>query len=223
MGTTVDDDLLHLCNISPSLFSTHLKNIAETGIPVVPFISSCYDNSRRQIAITFDDGFADNLYIAAPMLLKYKMPFTVFVTTSFVKQGKKGYLNSKELKELALLPGVLIGTHGNTHVPLTMCDDQQLADELRESKSWLEDLLGKEVSCMSYPHGAVNERVRDAARDAGYLYAGTSRLDNNLCGRDELLLARTVIHAIDSVRVLRQKIDGYWDWYRWRHRDVQGR
>ena len=121
--------------------------------------------------------------------------------------------------EIAALPGVSIGSHGATHTPLTQLDARALENELLTSKRTLEDITGRAITSLSYPHGAVDRRVRDAAAAAGYAIGASSRFDINAAGRDPLLLCRTDIHGNDSLRVFNQKLNGDWDWYRWRNPD----
>jgi len=41
----------------------------------------------RQAVITFDDGYRNNLTVAAPILNQYRAPFTVFVSTEHIQTG----------------------------------------------------------------------------------------------------------------------------------------
>jgi peptidoglycan/xylan/chitin deacetylase (PgdA/CDA1 family) len=183
-------------------------------------LQSFYETEEKKlrVVVTFDDGYKDNLYAAAPVLLRLQIPFTVFVTTSFIQTGSADYLNEVELKELAALPGATIGSHGVTHCRLAECDDDTLRWELRESRGYLEDVTGKPVTALSYPHGSTSERVREAARLAGYALAASSFFDINKTHQDPLMLSRCEIVAQDSERVFLQKLNGAWDWMRWRER-----
>lgn len=207
-------------SIHPDLFERHMRVLAESeGLSLVGFREGQAAPARLRVAVTFDDGYKDNLQTAAPVLLKYGIPFTVFVTSSFIRKQEPPYLTPTELRELAALPGVTIGSHGATHVPLAKCDDPTLWHELDDSRQYLEDVLGKAVTAIAYPYGSVDLRVAAAARRAGYEVGGCSRLDINDDDREPLLLCRSEVIATDSERVFLQKLYGAWDWCRWRARD----
>jgi peptidoglycan/xylan/chitin deacetylase (PgdA/CDA1 family) len=171
------------------------------------------------IAISFDDGYADNLYVAAPLLAERGIPFTVFIATDLIQKSEKGFLTPSELKELSITPGVTIGSHGHTHTNLTLCGNRELRSEIEDSKRYLEDLLGIPITKFSYPYGLADMRVRDAVENAGYEVGVSSRFDINLPSRDIFMLNRCVILGSDTSRVVQQKIRGDWDWYRWRSVD----
>ncbi len=222
VGTRLAHDRYGI-SIEPRLFEQHMEILESCGqhLQLAAFDDSLIFAARLPlcVAVTFDDGYKENLHVAAPILLKRNIPFTVFVTSSFVGKSSDGYLSAAELKELSALPNVTIGAHGATHVRLAECDDATLQRELIESRRRIEDIIERPVTTVSYPHGSVNLRVRAAAAQAGYATGGCSRCDINEANRDRLLLNRCEIVAGDSARVFKQKLYGAWDWYRWRTAD----
>ena len=51
----------------------------------------------RAFAVTFDDGFANNLHVAAPILADLGVPATFYVTTSFVDANSMSWIDRLEL------------------------------------------------------------------------------------------------------------------------------
>ena len=57
---------------------------------------------ERVVAVTFDDGYADNWLNAKPLLEAYDTPATVFVTSGYIGQNREFWWD--ELEHLLLLP-----------------------------------------------------------------------------------------------------------------------
>ena len=220
IGTPIEDDTRGLYNMKFEQFESHMRHLSGPWKEqLMPLRFAACEGGTARIAVTFDDGYLDNLTVAAPLLVDLEIPFTVFVCTGAVARRQAGFLGPEELRELAGLPGVQIGSHSMSHARLTLCDDHQLQEELAGSKVYLEDLIGREVESLSYPHGDLDRRVRDVAYKVGYRIGGTSRFDVNPDGRDPLLLCRTDIWACDDLPIFQQKLRGDWDWNRWRDAD----
>lgn len=212
IGSRVFGDTSGLYSISRQRFKTHLDHLlihqSDPDLSVHPFASL----PSAGVAITFDDGYRDNLEVAAPLLLEHGFSFHVFVNPSFVMSGEHRYLTVQSLRELAGLPGVSIGAHGYSHRKLTECTPSELDYELDTSKQWIEDAIGTAVTTMAYPHGAVNAEVQRATAGAGYTLSASSKFGIVTPASNRLALERTDIWSTDTVRTLRSKLHGNWDW-----------
>src|SRR5215207_9718003 len=74
--------------VTPQRFSQHLEILRQHTKPVSLrqlFEGLLNDNTDEYlVAITFDDGYADNLYNAKPLLERYNFPATFFLTTGYI-------------------------------------------------------------------------------------------------------------------------------------------
>lgn len=218
VGSDLPDDP-YGTSISESSFRAHLDRYESIRqeIPAAPFEKPT--TKTPAAAFSFDDGFRDTLTTSAPMLADRNIPFIVFVAANHIDDASGLYLSKSELVELSRLPGAQIAAHGNHHAPLTELSDSDLRADLEDAKSRVEDWIGNPVTEMSYPFGAVDRRVRDAAQQAGYTLAGCSLYGSNTPERDPLLLKRTEIVGWDDADDFELKLRGHWDWFAIRQGD----
>lgn len=148
---------------------------------------------KRPVLITFDDGYADVLHNAEPVLHRLHWAATAFVITDRVGGPDPSFLTWRELRDLEH-DGFTIGSHTVDHLNLTKLSPAQTWFELRRSRETLERHLGRPVHSFAYPYGAADRDVVGEARTAGYALAFTTRPgDAQSVGR-RLLLHRYDIH-----------------------------
>lgn len=98
-----------LLSVTPQHFAEHLEILREHGhlMQLQQLAQALRDGNlpRRAVAITFDDGYANNLHHAKPLLQRYDIPATVFVTTGYVGGQREFWWD--ELERLLLQPGTL--------------------------------------------------------------------------------------------------------------------
>lgn len=95
-----------LLSVTPKRFAEHLEILRRDYHPIsLQQLNESLLNKtipHRGVVITFDDGYADNLYNAKPLLDRYEIPATVFVTTGYIGQKREFWWD--ELERTILLP-----------------------------------------------------------------------------------------------------------------------
>jgi peptidoglycan/xylan/chitin deacetylase (PgdA/CDA1 family) len=159
----------------------------------------------KAIAITFDDGYQDNYENAYPILKKYNIPATFFLTTSFIGTGEipkwdKEYytaekalmLSWKQVREMSG-NGISFGSHTLTHPFLTRIPLKQAQKEIHLSKDIIEQQIGKPVTTFSYPSGNFDSEIKEIVKEAGYSTAVSTIPGYNSIHDDVHALKRNVI------------------------------
>ncbi len=113
---------------------------------------------------TFDDGHGSN-FDAASMLSEEGFSGDFFVNSSTI--NTQFFLTGSQLHEMANM-GMSIQSHGHNHVFMSDLSQKELVEELRRSKSEIEDYTGVPVTIFAPPGGRINQRVVDCAYEAGY-------------------------------------------------------
>lgn len=148
---------------------------------------------KRPVLITFDDGYADVLYNAAPVIHRLHWPATAFIITDRVDGPDPSFLTWPQLRDLEQ-DGFTIGSHTVHHLDLTKLPPEQAWFELLQSRETLERHLGRSVHSFAYPYGAVNPTVVRDVNSAGYALAFTTRPGVVQSAAQRLLLRRFDIH-----------------------------
>ena len=132
-----------------------------------------------------------------------------------IMEKNNDYLSISELRELSQIKNCTIGAHGYSHKPLTNLSIKEVKEEILKSKNSLEDILGKEINLMSYPHGSFNSAVKEIVKECGFQSASSSKPGTNSRNIDMYELRRTSILSHDNLKDFRSKINGEWDWTKW--------
>jgi peptidoglycan/xylan/chitin deacetylase (PgdA/CDA1 family) len=151
--------------ISPERFEQQLGWLSSNR-RVVPLVDTLKPGQRGAVAITFDDGYRDNLTIALPLLEKYRLPMTLFVVAGFV--GRENYLSADELGQMAKHPLVTIGSHGLWHRHFTRLSLKDARFELIESRRRLRNMIDAPVDLLAWPYGECNLELETLSDECGY-------------------------------------------------------
>lgn len=173
--------------VSPRVFARQmwlLQRLGYTGLSMTaaaPYLRG--EQQGRVAVITLDDGYADNLEAAMPVLQRYGFSATCYVVSGQIGQYngwdaqrlgvRKPLMTATQLREWHA-GGMEIGAHTRSHPRLTQCDETQLRDEVHGGKAELEDLLAQPVTQFCYPYGDHDDRVAEATREAGFIAATTT-------------------------------------------------
>lgn len=91
----------------------------------------------------------------------------------FKDRFRPARLSLDEMK--TLYKGFRVAGHTMTHPRPNQLPPEQLRAELVDCRAFLEDFFEQEVKGFAYPFGEYNEEVKKAVKDAGYLYARTTK------------------------------------------------
>jgi peptidoglycan/xylan/chitin deacetylase (PgdA/CDA1 family) len=182
-------------------------------------MDNCFANTHS-VAITFDDAlqsFAEN---AVPVLMRLKIPATVFVVTEELgsKPGwGEGYYSPDERvmssEQLSSLPDTInVGSHTLTHPHLTALSQEAAGEEIGLSRTKLEALLHRPITLFSFPHGDFNNSTVRQCQDAGYERVFTTEPVLVSAGEGKFVVGRVSADPWDWWAEFYLKISGAYCW-----------
>lgn len=104
-------DDFNLMNVSIDNFSSHMMYISKfyQTISLAEVGRECFNDDKVKIAVTFDDGYEDVYKNALPILEKFSIPATVFVTTNNIDSNIENWPD--EVMRCCLQPRVFHGEY----------------------------------------------------------------------------------------------------------------
>ena len=197
----VKNDPHQLC-VSPANFREQIKFLKE-NFRIVPLVQLVREIRAKKLknntmAVTFDDGYADNLHNVLPVLKELNVPATIFLTAGYIGQNKAFYWDQNtspedqgrpmtldEVKSLSKALLIEIGGHTISHPKLAKIGPIEQFKEIAQGKQIIEEITGFPLLSFAYPFGgkdSFNKTTIELVKKAGFHYGCANiheRVTNN--------------------------------------------
>lgn len=170
-------------SISPEAFKSHMEYLDahHTVVPLQDVVSAIQHNTtlpEKAVAITFDDGYANILSNAHPILADLGFPYAIFINPDEIGVGPK-QLTWEQVIAMHN-DGVVFANHTLDH--LHMLNGEQEMDErawldkvwqnVESAEKKIEDKLDVSLKYLAYPFGEYNTALANKLKTEGYIGFG---------------------------------------------------
>jgi peptidoglycan/xylan/chitin deacetylase (PgdA/CDA1 family) len=221
------DDHRSVTSFPPKVFRRGMARLHERGYRTLSLVDAVDCLARglpfpeRSFAITFDDGYQTVYEEAFPVLQRYGLSATVFLTVgekgTVQPAGRLPSLNGRsmlawrEMREMQR-SGIAFGAHTLTHPDLTRLPFDRIEAEVCDSKAIIEDALGAPVTCFAHPYGRYDHRSREIVRQH-FACACSDKLGLVAAGSDPYALERVDAYYLRTDRLFDVILTGLFPWY----------
>jgi peptidoglycan/xylan/chitin deacetylase (PgdA/CDA1 family) len=197
-----------LLYVSPDSFERQLWTMRRLGLRGVSTSEGmarlANGTSRGCVVLTFDDGYADTLETAVPLMKRYGFGATCYVVSGAV--GTYNHWDAELLRETKplmsrdqldqwLAAGMEVGSHSLSHPRLHELPQEIARHEIAESRTALRNMLGVPIEHFAYPFGQFSVDIVELVRQAGYSSAMTILPGVARASDDRLRLPRIFVNG----------------------------
>ncbi len=211
--------------VSPKMFEKQVRYLSENGwhfFTVSELVAQRNSLPEKSVALTFDDGYADNYTHAFPILQKYRAKATIYLVIdrhdrewSSKRKAKNSSgelmhepkLCDEQIVHMLQSGLVEIGSHTITHENLPTLSAEKKQWEIVESKARIESTFKTSCNAFCYPFGLYDEEDLTLAQEAGYSSATTTQSGiDDLCSADLFRLRRITVSGKDNFWAFKLKL-----------------
>lgn len=218
-----------LC-VDPDVFRRQLDSLHRSG-RLLPFetalqvVEGKHHLERDSVALTFDDGYADNFEQAYPILREFGADACFFLVTGRVgglgefgwvrKLGPPNYhiLNWDQVKEMAR-GGMTFGAHTTRHPRLPFLSELDCREAIESSLREVERKLGVTDPVFAYPFGRKKHfgaREMRIVEDFGVRAAFSAIYGACDPGCNRMAIPRIPVDPSDNLAIFNAKVQGRFD------------
>jgi len=222
------DDSGSVLSTAPETFEHQMACLAEIGFrgaslgEIVHHAGSTGQWPERTVAITFDDGYENNLLVAQPILARHEFTASVYLITGHVGGehdweqpppglGRRAILDWAQVGELADA-GWEIGAHTRTHPNLQRLGPEAVVQEIVGSRDDIQQQLNRTVETFAYPGGYASASA-NAVVAREFIAGCTTVLRRAARGDPAHSLPRVDMFYLRDPRRLRRLASGQLDAY----------
>jgi peptidoglycan/xylan/chitin deacetylase (PgdA/CDA1 family) len=230
-------------NVTPARFREQLAGLLKRGFQpwplkkVLEYRRRHWLLPRRVFVVTFDDGYANNLTQALPILTELKIPATYFLATAYLGKKEpfpfddwaaKGTdavpadawrpLTLDQCRELQASDLIELAAHTHTHQDFRGRLDA-FRNDLRQCRAFLRDELGIFEPTFAFPYGTKKlgfsgPELARVVREVGFACSLTTEAELARLDGDRFDWGRFQVDQQDSPGVLVGKLSGWFSWLR---------
>lgn len=203
-----------------SLFELQMAYLAEHCRPltldqaVEELRTGVAGRGGRGVVVTFDDGTADFVEEAVPVLAHHGVPATMYLATAFLEDQRmfpdEGRPMTWAAAAEALASGVVTyGSHTHTHALLDRIPPDAAAEELDRSVGLVQDRLGVDAQHFAYPKALPAASATEPLIRSRFRTAALGRTRPNRLGQTDLhRLTRSPVQLSDGMEWFERKVSG---------------
>ena len=224
---------VHGTYITAKKFDEHMKYLKEKNYEPITFkellklnYRNRFNNGKKYIILTFDDGYEDNYKIAFPILKKYQFNCIIYLVSHLNYNKWDVEVPENPEKEFPLMTwdmikemqeyGIEFGGHTMTHQKLAHIPFEQAKEEITKSTEFLEEKLGEKLVCFAYPYGDLNEEVKEFVKETGYSFAVATDSGDLSFSEDLFQIRRIGIFPTNNMLSFKRKVHGNYNFIKLR-------